>query len=147
MIQTPKTRSRRWLHLFAVLSAIIILSPLAWRYRPLNASERRLVGTWRSESGWINLRLGADRVASLGGGDADPVPYASWKASGNALYMTSLEPDPQVASLSWYRQILSWVRGKRHTTEGVLIEFDDPDSVHPTKVKWHSTEEWTRVEE
>lgn len=47
MMETVKRR-RRWPWLILTVVLIAIGGPLAWRYRPLNAEEKRLVGTWSS---------------------------------------------------------------------------------------------------
>lgn len=47
MTETVKRR-RRWPWVVLTTVLIAVAWPLAWRYRPLNAEEQRLVGTWRS---------------------------------------------------------------------------------------------------
>lgn len=40
------TRRRRWPWVVLAVLLLLVAGPLAWKYRPLNATERKLVGVW-----------------------------------------------------------------------------------------------------
>ena len=42
----PVSRRRVWAYCLVAFFALAILGRFAWSYRPLNETERRLVGTW-----------------------------------------------------------------------------------------------------
>ncbi len=149
MSTTPKTR-RRWPYVLALASALAILAPFAWHSRPLTATERKLVGTWEGGLGLTHMQFGADRILTFEAFDGTTA-RATWHVSGDGLYTIDLAPDPRVASLSWYQQILPWIQGERHIKEATFLEFDDPDSPRPRKLKLgpprSAQTELTRVDE
>ena len=46
---TETVKRRRWPWVVLGLLLLVIGVPIAWRFRPLNSEEKRLVGRWRSE--------------------------------------------------------------------------------------------------
>jgi len=60
MSATAKRRRRwPWIVLAAVL--LVVGGPIAWRFRPLNATERALVGRWKCVDDVSVFELSADR--------------------------------------------------------------------------------------
>ena len=58
----PETKRRRWLWLLSAIGIAAIGGSLAWTFRPLNAAERRLLGTWtRMDDERVRFRFTADR--------------------------------------------------------------------------------------
>lgn len=97
----------RWPLVLLSISLIVVLIPLAWRFRPLNAVERKLVGTWRRPSvsehpAFVVLRPDR-RIQTLSLGSFSPA--GQWSASGSdmtyALPARGLRGD------------IEWLLGKR----------------------------------
>lgn len=69
------SRRHRFWGILAV-GLLLVAAPLAWRYRPLNASERRLIGEWRyypasPDQNKESLRFRRDRTLAWNSGRFD----------------------------------------------------------------------------
>lgn len=60
MSVTVKKR-RRWPWIVLAVVLLLVALPVAWRLRPLSATERSLVGRWKSTDGVSSFHLSADR--------------------------------------------------------------------------------------
>ena len=60
MSDTPKKR-RRWPWMILVGVLLLVGAPIAWRFRPLNATERTLVGHWKGADSVTTFELSANR--------------------------------------------------------------------------------------
>lgn len=100
-LEVPGSRSsvrtaRRWMIRLAIMLVALVALRVAWHHRPLNETERKLVGSWRIQTqGWsISSRatLTADRRYKSIPDSADPqvVGTGSWSASGETF---SMRPD------------------------------------------------------
>ena len=114
MTETVKKR-RRWP--WVILAAVLLLvgGPIAWRLRPLNATERRLVGTWTPEDPAMTpellpFTLKPDRTlfySALGGTLTFP---GRWDATSETIEI-QMDPDPDRSDpiiprlLRLYRQL------------------------------------------
>lgn len=91
----------RWKWGLAIAMLVLLVgAPLAWRFRPLNSTERQLVGIWTTPSAGEQpsyMILGADRRMTHGSGLYDPARRhggltremdGTWEASGGAMYGT-----------------------------------------------------------
>jgi len=139
-------RCRRWPWL--IIPAILLGGLIAWRCRPLNAEERRLVGIWRRVSGpelIDELTLSADRsfipwislVPSL-------EPKGKWFASEGRLWLRS-----QHSRMPLRRQIAAYFGF------GGLEWVFELDSDHQMRTHWLNVStidpgtesKWERVRE
>jgi len=97
---SPAPRGRWRAFVLPMTVLLIVLTPLAWPFRPLNWQERKLVGTWRADVpyGWARqYTFSPDRQVDvrdvfLDGDHLMEVPasmvarqQASWTCSGSAL--------------------------------------------------------------
>lgn len=89
------SKRRRWLIWLLVVVGILFCAPLAWRYRPMSETERRLVGTWvignEKDRSRIELTRGR-RVVATGGGAKT---LGTWYASDGELFVSYDLPFPQ----------------------------------------------------
>lgn len=60
MSEPPKKR-RRWPWVILASVLLLIGAPIAWRLRPLNTTERTLLGRWKSLDGLSAFQLSPDR--------------------------------------------------------------------------------------
>lgn len=93
MTENVKKR-RRWPWLILAATLILVCGPTVWRLRPLNATERRLVGSWSPEH---DSRLGvftfrADRAFCWTHPNGFVAAKGSWSASARSLVI-DYEPD------------------------------------------------------
>ena len=97
-------RRRRWPWVVISVVLLIVGVPLAWKFRPLNATERKLVGVW-SRPKWPGKRiiLEGDRTFLV----FDPGPERlclterrKWRASESGFFI-DLEPSSIAQALEW----------------------------------------------
>ncbi len=95
----PKRRRWPWIILAAVL--LFVGGPVAWQYRPLNATEKALVGVWRG--GWptiTELTFSPDRRYRrliVRNQDRWPLSGGAWHAADQQISMKQTfqeRPDP-----------------------------------------------------
>ena len=88
-------KRRRWVIGLFVIGGLLAGVPLAWRYRPMSETERRLVGTWAvgndTDRSRIELTRGR-RIVANGGGTKT---LGVWYASEGKLYVSYDQPFPQ----------------------------------------------------
>lgn len=136
-------RRRRWP--WGVISVIVLVVgvPLAWKFRPLNATERKLLGTWES-SPKNRLSFHADRRFYLSGATpGDPVSEeaksfipplefgGTWTASGNSLYRDGFSH----LDMPWQdRLTLFWATLTEDAAESVI--FDGPNQIRLRRVRY-----------
>lgn len=63
MTETVKRR-RRWPWAVLAAALLLVVGPIAWQFRPLNATERQLVGRWGHDPDRVVWHLHADRHAT-----------------------------------------------------------------------------------
>jgi len=118
MSETVRKR-RRWPYVFIGLILLAIAVPFAWAYRPLNAAERELVGTWaKVDSPGERLNLGADRtytwtgISTLTFPDAPPKTIHSlggrgtWTASSARLILRDDTAEDELEAASLWESVL-----------------------------------------
>lgn len=89
---------RRWVSLTLFAGTVAVVAFLAWNFRPLNATERQLVGTWRMQTAqWSmppsRVTLATDRrylVHATPG--RPPVCAGMWSGSGNRFVLRPHRP-------------------------------------------------------
>lgn len=95
-------RRRLWL---AVAVLLPVVGAMAWQYRPLNVTERLLVGLWKAPTEDLDepfpvpaprrhleaIRFTADRRYRHRGDFLLPLETGAWRVTGSSLY---LDPDP-----------------------------------------------------
>ena len=88
-------RRRRWPWVVLVTTLVIVGGPIAYRFRPLNAAERALVGRWTDNGGEFAtiFQLNPNRTM------VDHETVGSWSASGTTLYLHS--PVGRTDGLAW----------------------------------------------
>ncbi len=83
MVEQRETvrKRRRWL--WVILGSLVLLigGSIAWQLRPLNATERALVGRWSFVSHDESFEFRSDRYFVAGGG----TEVRSWNASENTI--------------------------------------------------------------
>lgn len=129
-------KRRRWP--WVLLAAVLLLvgGRIAWRYRPLSDSEKRLVGGWAL---WLpqdeTFRFGADRrffVRGTHGGE--------WSASETAFYVNSNVSFSALDRFPVGERLTTYVR-MRLSAETYAIEWEGPD------VFWWGGGKFVRVPE
>jgi hypothetical protein len=118
---------RRHLVLLAVV--LLIGAPIAWRYRPLNETERKLIGFWRDPNvlnvSAISLfHLTEDRRV-----DAAYGVRGSWSASRNQITVRFPRYATTGSSLSMVINNSLASIGLRTVTETLTVEFPAPHQV------------------
>lgn len=131
MTETVKKR-RRWP--WVVLAALLLIGgPIAWRFRPLNAKERALVGTWKSYRETVTF-LPDRRI--LGGGN----DVGSWSAAERTLYVRQPIPFEVISDVPWRIGLPVYFRMLFIPTSHEIVR-DGPDRF------WWAGEEYVRVQE
>lgn len=120
MTETVKKRRRRWP--WVVLAAVLLLAlgPKAWQLRPLNATERQLVGKWGHDPDHVVWDFHADRHA-IGLGFR-----GTWSASSDVVTLRRYQFDIQAEDLLhrltiFYRRLRYPVRNR--------LTFEGPDRI------------------
>ena len=109
--QTPRRRRWPWIVLAGLL--IVVGTPLAWMYRPLNGSERRLAGSWRTDR--ASLELGANRRFQYIALPGAPPMVGTWSASGDHLILA--RPRRRQSLMDFLEEIDDSIRGKRPSSQ------------------------------
>jgi hypothetical protein len=89
-------RRRRWP--WVVLAAVLVLvgGTIAWQNRPLNATERELVGHWRCKSRSLTCSFAANRRFQFDDTDVNAIPFEGrWSATDSSLVLW-LDIDPEL---------------------------------------------------
>lgn len=101
----PKRRHWRWVILACVL--LLVGGPIAWQFRPLNATERRLVGSWSIDDSVDPARTNLctfrpDRTVVLSNCQGARPLIGRWRATSTHLDMSGIcAPDaPMLIRLS-----------------------------------------------
>lgn len=141
-----ESMKRRWRWWIVGVVLLLVGSPIAWSFRPLNAVERRLVGQWRCPSSdariWTTYTLTADRRAIFDTGFGLPLLSGSWSASDAGLLMSFNGPGPK----SWAklpRQLFYDIR-RRLSALPSSLEFQTNDEVVVASTPNQSSH-WRRV--
>lgn len=89
-------KRRRWPWVILAVLLLLVGAPIAWRLRPLNETERSVIGTWRCEHDYAidyetftsdrRLTIRTDNFAT---GDSETVT-GTWYAANGVLY-TSID--------------------------------------------------------
>lgn len=98
-----------------MLAAVLIVVgiSLAWMYRPLNESERRLAGSWRTDR--ASLELGTNRRFQYIALPGAPPMVGTWSASGDHLLLARLRRRETLIDL--LEEINDTIRGRRHSSQ------------------------------
>jgi len=136
MTETGRRR-RRWPWVVLAVVLLLVGGPIAWRFRPLNATERKLVGIWASASSPVQkMRFTAARgfgnnlqnTASLDSGKECPsshfTDFGTWTADSTevTLDVQPIQPGPlDERVLIWFMRAFGFARAK------IPITFEDAD--------------------
>lgn len=152
-------RRRRWPYVVVLLILVVGGFPFAWRYRPLNSTERRLVGGWSSPAPDEPPQMGykpskmlhffkADRtyVSLLESRLMEPPDSAkvireragmgTWYCSGSTLTLLPEFPDETDWSTPVDRLFELVLRER--PKEELPLKFDDSGDVLLEDVRWTS---------
>lgn len=162
VVSVPAKRRRWWLWGVFVAGVLVVAAPVAWRYRPLNRTERQLLGTWsvnmRGRPDHYKVEFGADRqyIRQLNTRFlSSPLPLdGRWEASHAVLSALYVPPDnsllaPWKAVPIWKR-LLDRVRtllpdGQENEDWVTMpLEFDSVDTFRTTSSDGLE-ETWRRV--
>lgn len=122
-------RRRRWPWIGLAVVLLCVSGSLAWRYRPLNRTERALLGKWRPDefSRTANpadrITLTADRrfvwrMDDSGTAIRVPFTYGCWSASNQGLFFKLDSPKPSSVA-DRIRNVVT-----RVFDQGATIRFD-----------------------
>ncbi len=125
--RSKKRRLGAWIGLAVVL--LCAIAPLVWRYRPLNQTERALLGTWkpdefsRTANPADRITLTADRrfvwrMDDSGTAIRVPFTYGCWSASNEGLFFKLDSPKPTSVA-DRIRNVVT-----RVFDQGATIRFD-----------------------
>ena len=104
------TRRRRWPWVVLAVVVLLVAGPLAWKYRPLNATERKLVGVWA--------------VASK---PEQKIRFSPSRRIGNNMHSTtSLATGVETTEFGDFEDFGSWAASSR----GVRVDLD-PELMPP----------------
>ncbi len=112
-------KRRRWPWVVLVTTLVIVGGPLAYRFRPLNAAERALVGRWTDNGGEFAtiFQLNPDRTM------VEDETVGSWSASGTALYLHT--PLEATEGLHWRARVSLYL--SNIFSPRIDIRWDGPD--------------------
>ncbi len=116
LVSVPAKRRRWWLWGVLVAGALVVAAPVAWRYRPLNRTERQLLGTWsvttRDRPDHYKVEFGADRqyICQLNARllPSPLPPNGRWEASHAVLSAIDVPPDNSL--LAPWKAVPIWKR-------------------------------------
>lgn len=96
-------KRRRWWWLVLVAGLLLLGAPLARRFRPLNGTERALVGRWKGDYG--EMTLSPDRRFEFGDPAFGEGPDATgtWTATDDQLFIYLDLPAPATWGDVWRR--------------------------------------------
>ncbi len=112
MTEIVKKR-RRWP--WAVLAVVVLFigAPIAWQFRPLNSTERALVGRWQHPLGVDAIyQFGSNRRCTLTFPSSPPnfAVHGSWSASDSQLQIAVNHiTSPGFGDEPWMSRLLSTV--------------------------------------
>ncbi len=113
------TKRRRWPWAVLATALVIVGGPIAYRFRPLNAAERALVGRWTDNGGEFAtiFQLNPDRTM------VEDETVASWSASGTALYLYT--PLEATEGMHWRARVSHYL--SNFLSPRTEIRWDGPD--------------------
>jgi hypothetical protein len=113
-------------HFVLLAVALLIGAPIAWRYRPLNETERKLVGTWSFLTS--ELTFNDDRTFDENFGEANfSLVDGTWSATSDQIKFRTKNLDLGGTGFRSMIANLSAGLGFLSTHESTPIEFDGPD--------------------
>lgn len=95
-------RRRRWPWILLAIGLLLVGGPFALQLRPLNPTERALVGTWSEPAHGIRYRLTADRQVEMSNLSQAWTSTGQWSASGDSLSLSPGTSAHIVAKRPWY---------------------------------------------
>lgn len=130
MAEIAKGR-RRWpWWILAVVVLLLFGGPFAWRFRPLNAAERRMLGTWvDAEFPDTRFTFRPDRTSTRPGCDPAPDVLGIWMCSQDRLFQQDDYEAPQtpMAILKRWVRVDRWGRGA--STDWQTLRFEDDSHI------------------
>lgn len=155
----PTTSNRRWRSAakwLAVIVVVLIAGAVAWSQRPLNRTERRLVGGWtqvRSKGPYDNLdedilwfrgnrrfevTRPQERRLPTGAHVTTQVlvQEGAWGASSTLLFKTFDMTGVSRWKMYWQKPLLFYYRLLGRNRSNYPIQFDGPDRVWVNEVEF-----------
>lgn len=126
MSETVKPR-RRWPWRALAVVALVVGGLLAWRFRPLNGTERALVGKWKGDYGEVTFRSNRRFEAGDEAFGEGPDETGTWSATEDQLLIDLDVPGPLTWGKLW-QQARSFFRSGPPDSGG-RIEFLTPDKL------------------
>lgn len=130
MAEIAKKR-RRWPWVVLAVCLLLAIGQVAWKFRPLNAVERPLVGRWGLPE---VIRLQADRRMFM---DGDFVGV--WSASETTLSVRWQVSLAELADRPWPTRLILYVKARlvprtfdltRHGPDRISVQGIDLDRLH-----------------
>lgn len=93
-------RCRRWPWIVPGIALLVVAGLVAWRFRPLNAAERALVGVWLADDAVMHFHFSSDRKFKVewqgpkSPSDMFPagIGIGTWSASADQIVIRSPSP-------------------------------------------------------
>lgn len=79
---------------------------LAWRFRPLNAAEQKLVGTWNCKFRGQTYRFGTNRRYQLIDAELGATQEGRWSATDSSLVLRP-DSDPELSLLDRANEVVA----------------------------------------
>lgn len=112
-----------------MMTALLLLVglPIAGRFRPLNATEWRLIGTWAFVSdGTQKMHFREDRRVVCINGREPEKEIASWTAADEGRQLRIFADDARVARFGWSARLMALMERFRPRKPSTL-RFHDSD--------------------
>lgn len=110
-MQEPQSQSRRWWRRVLWGVVLLLVAWSAWLYRPLNPTERWLLGYWKRVDGTQTMLFGRNRrfreqQPSYHGGWC----YGSWSATENSISLQFDLGHYNLSALPWTTRLQMYCR-------------------------------------
>lgn len=122
MTETVKRR-RRWpWGVFATI-LLLIVGAVGWAFRPLNATEKALIGRWRMTDAAVDgaAESRPDRRCQLRG-----FPAGTWRTSGTRLFIRFPLPLNDLAGRPWSQRVGRYLEALLSEASSE-VTWDGPD--------------------
>ena len=131
-------KRRRWRWVMAATILLLLVAVFGWRYRPLNSTERTLIGVWQEPEGLGEFRFESNRrFVSSSNRNKEPDMTGGWSASPGMLALGSDVSLRNLTGLAWGTAVKVYFKAK--SPDPVEIRMDGPDRF------WLDGHEFVRV--
>ena len=138
-MSNPARKRRRWPWILLAAVVVVAGAMLGWRFRPLNATERTLVGRWSSVGGgrdWIEFRsdrsFETTKLPFVHANDLTPWQLewrtrtsGTWTADGDVLTLKYAAADPALPLDSRFVKSVQGLLSRRQERTPLEMEGQD----------------------